>query len=52
TSPKAPAYLDIWNTTPLQTLNLMVHDFDWFFNRVERVVDLDFIQLNGKSFAG
>ncbi|GJV24963.1 hypothetical protein Tco_1377658 [Tanacetum coccineum] len=30
----------------------MVHDLDRFFNGVESVVDLDFIQLNGKSFAG
>ncbi|GJY91275.1 hypothetical protein Tco_0506471 [Tanacetum coccineum] len=52
TSSKAPAYLDNWNAAQLQTLDLMIYDFNRFFNGVECVVDLDFIQLNGKSFAG
>ncbi|GJZ30613.1 hypothetical protein Tco_0575660, partial [Tanacetum coccineum] len=52
TSPRALAYLDNWNAAPLQTLDLMVHDFDKFFNGVECVVDLDFIQRYGKCFVG
>ncbi|GJX03057.1 hypothetical protein Tco_0188973 [Tanacetum coccineum] len=34
----------------LQTLDLTVHDLDRFFNEVELVVDLDFIQRYSKSF--
>nr|GEW78709.1 hypothetical protein [Tanacetum cinerariifolium] len=48
TSPRVPAYLDNWNTAPLQALDLMVHDLDRFFNGVECVVDLDFIQRTFK----
>ncbi|GKB49817.1 hypothetical protein Tco_0900570 [Tanacetum coccineum] len=50
TSPKVLAYLDNQNTALLQTLDLMVHDLDRFFNEVEFVVDLDFIQRYSKSF--
>ncbi|GKB66461.1 hypothetical protein Tco_0927873 [Tanacetum coccineum] len=43
-------YLDDRNTALLQTLNLMVHDLDRFFNEVELVVNLDSIKRYGKSF--
>ncbi|GJT03078.1 hypothetical protein Tco_0824247 [Tanacetum coccineum] len=50
TSPRVPTYLDNQNTTLFQTLDLTVHDLDRFFNEVEFVVDLDFIQQYSKSF--
>nr|GFC51759.1 hypothetical protein [Tanacetum cinerariifolium] len=52
TSPSVPAYLDNRDPTLLQTLELMVHDYDRFFNEVECVVNLDFIQRYSKSFVG
>ncbi|GKA34812.1 hypothetical protein Tco_0721241 [Tanacetum coccineum] len=48
TSPRVLAYLDNWNATLLQTLDLTVHDLDRFFNEVEFVVDLNFIQRYSK----
>ncbi|GKG23290.1 hypothetical protein Tco_0391326, partial [Tanacetum coccineum] len=50
TSPRVLAYLDNWNATLLQTLDLTVHDLDRFFNEVEFVVDLNFIQRYSKRF--
>ncbi|GJU94440.1 hypothetical protein Tco_1319196 [Tanacetum coccineum] len=44
TSPKVPTYLENWNTALLQMFDLTVHDLDKFFNEVELVIDLDFIQ--------
>ncbi|GJX90485.1 hypothetical protein Tco_0343811, partial [Tanacetum coccineum] len=52
TSPRVPAYLDNRNTALFQMLDLTVHDLVRFFNEVEFVVDLDFIQRHGKSFVG
>ncbi|GJT63629.1 hypothetical protein Tco_1015109 [Tanacetum coccineum] len=43
-------YLDNRNMALLQMLDLTIHDLDRFFNEVEFVVDLDFIQRYGKSF--
>ncbi|GKB03875.1 hypothetical protein Tco_0832018 [Tanacetum coccineum] len=50
TSSRIPAYLDNRNTALLQMLDLTVHDLNRFFNEVEFVVDLDFIQWYSKSF--
>ncbi|GJX42185.1 hypothetical protein Tco_0735318 [Tanacetum coccineum] len=50
TSPRVPTYLDNQNTALFQTLDLSVHDLNRFFNVVEFVVDLDFIQRYSKSF--
>ncbi|GKA03250.1 hypothetical protein Tco_0676031 [Tanacetum coccineum] len=47
---RVPAYLDNQNTTLFQTLDLTVHDLDRFFNEVDFVIDLDFIQRYSKSF--
>nr|GEY50577.1 putative reverse transcriptase domain-containing protein [Tanacetum cinerariifolium] len=44
TSPGVPAHFDNRSTTLLQTLDLTVHDLDGFFNAVQFVVNLDFIQ--------
>nr|GEY54898.1 putative reverse transcriptase domain-containing protein [Tanacetum cinerariifolium] len=44
TCPRVPAYRYNSNMALLQTLDLMVHDLNRFFNEVEFVVDLDFIQ--------
>nr|GFB26307.1 putative reverse transcriptase domain-containing protein [Tanacetum cinerariifolium] len=44
TSLRVPAHLDNRNMTLLQTLNLTVHDLDGFFNEVQFIVNLDFIQ--------
>nr|GEY91834.1 hypothetical protein [Tanacetum cinerariifolium] len=50
TPPRVLAYFDNWNTTLLQTLDLTVHDLDRFFNEVQFVVNLDFIQRYSKRF--
>nr|GFD09509.1 hypothetical protein [Tanacetum cinerariifolium] len=50
TSPGVPAYFDNRNTTLLQTVDLPVHDLDRFFNEVEFVANLDFIQRYSKRF--
>ncbi|GKC96956.1 hypothetical protein Tco_1162398 [Tanacetum coccineum] len=52
TSLRVPAYLQNRNTALLQTLDLTVHDLDRFFNEVEFIAELDFIQRYGKSFVG
>nr|GFB51254.1 hypothetical protein [Tanacetum cinerariifolium] len=44
TSRGVPAHLDYRNTTLLQMLDLTVHDLNGFFNEVQFVVNLDFIQ--------
>nr|GEZ77159.1 hypothetical protein [Tanacetum cinerariifolium] len=44
TSHGVPAHFDNRNTTLLQTLDLTVHNLDGFFNEVQFVVNLDFIQ--------
>nr|GEW56645.1 hypothetical protein [Tanacetum cinerariifolium] len=44
TSLRVLAYLDNQNTALLQTLDLTVYDLDRFFNEVDVVVYLDFIQ--------
>ncbi|GKB13177.1 hypothetical protein Tco_0847100 [Tanacetum coccineum] len=49
TSPGVLAHLDNQNMDLLQMLDFTVHDLDRFFNEVEFVVDLDFIQRYGKS---
>ncbi|GKB40150.1 hypothetical protein Tco_0885092 [Tanacetum coccineum] len=49
TSPRVLVYLDNQNTALLQTSDLTVHDLDGFFNEVEFVVNLDFIQRYSKS---
>ncbi|GJT36710.1 hypothetical protein Tco_0927129 [Tanacetum coccineum] len=43
TSPRVPAYFDNRNTALLQTLDLTVHDLDRLFDKVQFVIDLDFI---------
>ncbi|GKD57194.1 hypothetical protein Tco_1290581 [Tanacetum coccineum] len=50
TSPRVPTYLDNRNTALLQTLDLKVHDLDRYFNEVDFVIHLDFIQWYSKSF--
>ncbi|GJW40022.1 hypothetical protein Tco_0065867 [Tanacetum coccineum] len=50
TSPRVPAELDNRNMALLQTFDLMVHDLDRFFDEVEFVIDLDFIQRYSKRF--
>ncbi|GJT07971.1 hypothetical protein Tco_0842433 [Tanacetum coccineum] len=49
TPPRVPAYFDNRNTTLLQTLDLTVYDLDRFFDEVQFVVNLDFIQWYSKS---
>nr|GFC65556.1 hypothetical protein [Tanacetum cinerariifolium] len=44
TSLGVPAHFDNQNMTLLQTVDLTVHDLDGFFNEVQFVVNLDFIQ--------
>nr|GEZ09593.1 putative reverse transcriptase domain-containing protein [Tanacetum cinerariifolium] len=44
TSPVVPTHFDDRNTTLLQTLDFTIHDLDGFFNEVQFVVNLDFIQ--------
>nr|GEZ02577.1 hypothetical protein [Tanacetum cinerariifolium] len=44
TSLGVPTHLDYRNTTLLQTLDLTIYDFNGFFNEVQFVVNLDFIQ--------
>ncbi|GKE86279.1 hypothetical protein Tco_1560021, partial [Tanacetum coccineum] len=50
TSPRVLVYLDNQNTALLQTSDLTVYDLDGFFNEVEFVVNLDFIQRYSKRF--
>ncbi|GKD64895.1 hypothetical protein Tco_1307003 [Tanacetum coccineum] len=50
TSPKVPTYLDNLNMALLQKLDLTVYDLNRFFNEVEFVIHLDFIQWYSKSF--
>nr|GEX71396.1 reverse transcriptase domain-containing protein [Tanacetum cinerariifolium] len=50
TSLRVPAYLDNWNMTLLQKLDLVVHDLNGFFDEMELAVDLDLIQRNNECF--
>ncbi|GKC90248.1 hypothetical protein Tco_1150897, partial [Tanacetum coccineum] len=50
TPPRVLAYFDNQNTTLLQMLDLTVHDLDRFFDEVQFVVNLDFIQWYSKRF--
>ncbi|GJV66675.1 hypothetical protein Tco_1482184 [Tanacetum coccineum] len=52
TSPRILTYLHDLDMALLQTFDLTVHDFDRFFNEVELVIDLDFIQWNSECFVG
>ncbi|GKC25732.1 hypothetical protein Tco_1027882 [Tanacetum coccineum] len=50
TSLRVPAYFDNQNTTLLQTLDLTLHNLDGFFDEVQFVVHLDFIQRVDEYF--
>ncbi|GKC61342.1 hypothetical protein Tco_1088940 [Tanacetum coccineum] len=42
--PGVPTYFNNWDATLLQTFDLAVYDFDKFFDELEFVINLDFIQ--------
>ncbi|GJZ53836.1 hypothetical protein Tco_0608721, partial [Tanacetum coccineum] len=43
TSPRVPSDFDNWNAALLQPLDLTIHNFYWFFNEVEFIVNVNFL---------
>ncbi|KAL4568082.1 hypothetical protein LXL04_023683 [Taraxacum kok-saghyz] len=39
-----PSHFHNGNSTPLQSLDIPIHDLNWFFHKVEFLVDLDLFQ--------
>ncbi|GKG53350.1 hypothetical protein Tco_0552618, partial [Tanacetum coccineum] len=44
TYPGIPSYFNDRDATLLRLLDLLIHDFHWFFNEVKLVMNLDLIQ--------
>ena len=45
-----PPYLHDRDAALFSTLDLPVHDFDWFFDEQEILIDFDFVKRNEKGF--
>ncbi|MFS7912837.1 hypothetical protein Hanom_Chr02g00134551 [Helianthus anomalus] len=41
-----PSNFDEFDTTPVCLVNFPISNLNWFFNKVERVVDMNFVSRN------
>ncbi|GJT07720.1 hypothetical protein Tco_0842182 [Tanacetum coccineum] len=47
---RVPSYFDYRDTNLLQLFDFLVHDFYWFFYKIEFVIELKFFHWNNKGF--